>query len=231
MIFRQLFDYETWTYTYLLADSVSREALLIDTVYEQSERDAQLIRELGLQLKYVLETHVHADHITGASNLKHIFPATQAVVSVYGGAVCADIQTDDGAELHLGDQAVQVLATPGHTHGCVSYLVPGMVFTGDALFIRGCGRTDFQQGDPGQLYDSITHKLFTLPEETLVYPGHNYAGMTVSSIGEEKRWNPRLAGKSREEFIALMTQLDLAPPKKIAVSVPANLRCGNLSVD
>ncbi|HEY9839976.1 MAG TPA: MBL fold metallo-hydrolase, partial [Candidatus Obscuribacterales bacterium] len=209
MIFRQLFDYDTWTYTYLIGDEVSREAVLIDSVHEQAERDARLINELGLELKYLMETHVHADHITGVTDVKKHFPQARSVVSKYGGAECADFLTDEGDVFKIGETEIKVLSTPGHTNGCVSYLVDGMVFTGDALFIRGSGRTDFQQGDPGKLYDGVTQKLFSLPEQTLVYPGHNYAGLTVSTIGEEKRFNPRFAGKSREEFIALMQQLNL----------------------
>lgn len=230
MIFRQLFDYDTWTYTYLIADEKTREAVLIDSVYEQTERDAQLLKELNLELKYLLETHVHADHITGVTGMKRHFPQARSVVSRYGGAPCADHLTDQGDVFKIGDIEIKVLATPGHTDGCISFLVGDRVFTGDALFIRGSGRTDFQQGDPGRLYDGVTQKLFTLPDTTLVYPGHNYAGMTVSTIGEEKRFNPRFAGKSRDEFIALMNALQLPHPKKLAESVPANQRCGNLAV-
>lgn len=226
MIFRQLFDKETSTYTYLLADEVSREAILIDSVREQTERDAQLLQELGLELKYMLDTHVHADHVTGTYRMKEFFPEAKAVVSRHGGAPCADQHTDEGDVFKIGKQEVRVLSTPGHTNGCVSYYVAGKVFTGDALFIRGTGRTDFQQGDAGKLYDSITQKLFTLPDSTEVYPGHDYRGRTVSSIGEEKQFNPRLAGKSREEFITLMENLNLPHPKHIAEAVPANQRCG-----
>lgn len=229
MIFRQLFDYETWTYTYLIGDELTREAVLIDSVHEQAERDARLIQELGLELKYLMETHVHADHITGVTEIKRHFPQAKSVVSRYGGAACADILSDQGDVFKIGAIEIKVLATPGHTNGCVSYLIDGMVFSGDALLIRGSGRTDFQQGDAGKLYDGVTGKLFSLPESTLVYPGHNYAGMTVSTIGEEKRFNPRFAGKTREQFIELMQQLNLPHPKKIAESVPANLNCGNLA--
>lgn len=228
MIFRQLFDYDTWTYTYLIGDEVSREAALIDSVREQAPRDAQLLHELGLNLKYLLETHVHADHITAVTELKQHFPQAQSVVSMYGGADCADILTHEGDVFTLGEITIKVLSTPGHTNGCVSYLLSDRVFTGDALFIRGSGRTDFQQGDAGKLYDGVTQKLFTLPDQTWVYPGHNYAGLTVSTIAEEKRFNPRFAGKTREQFIELMHQLNLPAPKKMAESVPANLKCGNL---
>lgn len=228
MLFRQLFDAETGTYTYLLADPTSREALLIDSVHGQVERDARLIRELDLKLSYLLETHIHADHVTGTAALKQLFPAARSVVSDQSGCACADLAVHDGHSIQLGAYSVWVLSTPGHTRGCLSFLAEGRVFTGDALLIRGCGRTDFQEGDPGQLYDSITQKLFTLPAETLVYPGHNYQGLTMSSIAEEKRHNPRLAGKSRDEFIAIMNGLALPPPKKLHEAVPANLNCGRL---
>lgn len=229
MIFRQLFDYQTWTYSYLIADEITREAALIDSVREQAERDTKLILELGLELKYLLETHVHADHITAVSELKQLFPQAQSVVSGQACAACADLHVNDGDLLKLGDLEIQVLSTPGHTDGCVSYRVGNRVFTGDALFIRGSGRTDFQQGDAGKLYDGVTQKLFTLPDATEVYPGHNYAGMTMSTIGEEKRFNPRFAGKSRAQFIALMRTLNLPAPKRLAESVPANLNCGKVS--
>ncbi|PKL75185.1 MAG: Zn-dependent hydrolase [Candidatus Melainabacteria bacterium HGW-Melainabacteria-1] len=229
MIFRQLFDHETWTYTYLIGDESTREAVLIDSVHEQAERDARLLRELGLELKYLMETHVHADHITGVTDIKRHFPNAKSVVSRYGGVECADILADEGDVFTIGEIAIKVLSTPGHTNGCVSFLVDGMVFTGDALFIRGSGRTDFQQGDAGKLYDGVTQKLFTLPDQTLVYPGHNYAGMLVSTIDEEKRFNPRFAGKTREQFIEIMHNLNLPAPKKLAESVPANLKCGNLA--
>jgi sulfur dioxygenase len=230
MIFRQLFDQDTWTYTYLIADEVTREAALIDSVAERADRDAKLLNDLNLNLKYLMETHVHADHITGVASMKSYFPEAQSVVSEAGGAPCADILTRAGEVYTLGSIEIQVLSTPGHTDGCVTYLSQDKVFTGDALFIRGTGRTDFQQGDAGKLYDSIQTQLFTLPDQTLVYPGHDYSGQTVSTIAEEKRLNPRLAGKSRAEFITLMASLNLPHPKKIAESVPANLRCGEIKI-
>lgn len=230
MIFRQLYDQETSTYTYLLADEDTKEAIIIDSVIEQVERDKKLINELGLKLKYILETHVHADHITGAASLKTYFPDAQTVVHNEGGAECADLHSTDGMELKFGNQSIKVLSTPGHTNGCVSYYTDGMVFTGDALLIRGCGRTDFQQGDPGKLYDSVTQKVFTLPDNTTIYPGHDYKGLTSSSVWEEKTFNPRLANKTREEFTLIMNSLDLPYPKKIQESVPANLKCGNVKL-
>ncbi|MFN4149731.1 MAG: MBL fold metallo-hydrolase [Candidatus Sericytochromatia bacterium] len=229
MILRQMFDQDTWTYTYLLADEETKEAVLIDSVYEQAERDAQVIKELGLNLKYLMETHVHADHITGVSRIKEFFPEAKSVVHEHGGAPCADLLTKEGDEYQVGSMTIKVLSTPGHTDGCVSYYTEGMVFTGDSLFIRGTGRTDFQQGSPDKLFESITQKIFTLPDETIVYPGHDYKGLSYSTVGEEKQFNPRLAGKTKEEFAAIMNNLGLPHPKKIDVSVPANQKCGNLA--
>lgn len=227
LFFRQLFDYDTWTYTYLIADPKTKEAALIDTVKEQVQRDLRLLNDLGLHLKFILETHVHADHITGADEIRHATGA-KGVVGRHTNVSCADIRLDDGDQIQLGSFQIKALATPGHTNGCMSYLVEDRIFTGDALLIRGTGRTDFQQGSPETLYESITQKLFSLPDETLVYPAHDYKGLTVSSIGEEKKFNPRVGGeKSKEEFIEIMTNLKLAMPKKIQFAVPANLACGS----
>ena len=230
MLFRQLFEAETSTYTYLLADEATHEAVLIDAVRETLERDVKLLQELGLTLKYVLETHVHADHVTSAGVLRERLGA-QTVVSKAGGAPCADVAVKQGDTIRFGAQAIEVRATPGHTDGCVTYLVRDgektMAFTGDALLIRGCGRTDFQQGDARRLYHSIHEQIFTLPDETFVYPGHDYLGRTVSTVGEEKRLNPRVGGgKSEDEFVGIMANLKLARPKKIDEAVPANLKCG-----
>ncbi|MDX8391927.1 MAG: MBL fold metallo-hydrolase [Mariprofundaceae bacterium] len=224
MLFRQLFDADTWTYTYLLADEQSREAVLIDPVSEQVERDMALTDELGLTLKYVLDTHVHADHVTGNGALRDR-TGCQTGVSGRGGADCADLQLKEGDVFTFGAYQIKVLETPGHTDGCLSFLCGDKVFSGDALFVRGCGRTDFQQGDAGELYDSITGKLYALPNTTWVYPGHDYRGMTVTTIGEEKKHNPRI-NLGREGFIELMGNLNLAQPKKIHEAVPANLACG-----
>ena len=226
MLFRQLFDPETSTYTYLLADEKTRQAVIIDPVVEQTSRDLSLLDELGLRLVYMLETHVHADHVTGSGALRDATGA-KTVVSRAAGVACADVPVNDGDRLQVGDIEIRVLSTPGHTDGCVSYLAADRVFTGDALPIRGTGRTDFQSGSAERLYHSITEKLFTLPSETLVFPGHDYKGRTVSTIGEELRFNPRLAGKSKEQFVRIMAELKLVPPKKIAESVPANLLCGS----
>jgi sulfur dioxygenase len=224
MIFRQLFDAESSTYTYLIADPASRQAVLIDPVIEQLERDLPLVQELGLKLTHALETHVHADHVTASGQLRERTGCQ--VVAGAGGASCANVHAKHGDEVHVGALTFRVLATPGHTDDSVSYLLQDRVFTGDALLVRGTGRTDFQNGDAGQLYDAITQVLFALPDETLVYPGHDYKGRTATSIGEEKRFNPRLAGKDRAAFIQLMAGLNLAPPKKIDIAVPANRACG-----
>lgn len=227
ILFRQLFDPESSSYTYLLADRKTKQGILIDPVKEQFERDIKLIQELGIKLKYVLDTHVHADHITSTGLFKAKFPALKSVFGAAAEVSCADISIADGDELHFGSYAIKALATPGHTAGCTSFYAEGMVFTGDTLLIRGCGRTDFQQGDAEQLYHSVQQKLYTLDDETLVYPAHNYNGLMVSSIAEEKRFNPRLAlDKSQSEFIDIMHNLNLAAPKKIGIAAPANGRCG-----
>lgn len=223
---RQLFEAETSTFTYLLWDEASREAALIDSVDTTIERDIQLIKELELNLKYTLETHIHADHITGSGRIREKL-GSQAVVHKNSQSDCADILVSDGDTLKLGKRVIRVLDTPGHTNTCITYQSDGILFTGDALLIRGCGRTDFQAGDAGQLYDSITNKLFTLPDDTIIYPGHDYQGLTSSTIGEEKAHNPRLGNnRSKKEFIGLMNALDLEPPKKIDEAVPSNLECG-----
>jgi len=226
--FRQMFDYDTWTYTYLLYDLTSLEGVLIDSVKEQVERDINQITKLGIKLKYNLETHIHADHITGADDIRQ----KTGVEVVYGAGAavpCSDINMKNGDELKFGEFKVKALSTPGHTDGCTSYYVEGMVFTGDALLIGGCGRTDFQQGSADTLYESVNQKLFTLPDDTLHYPAHDYKGLQVSSIGEEKKYNLRLGGgKSKPEFIEIMNNLNLAKPKRIDVSVPANMKCGKI---
>lgn len=230
MLFRQLFDYETWTYTYLIADPQTGEATLVDPVIEQVERDLKLLQELGLTLKYCLETHVHADHITGTGKLRDE-TGCEGIVPEHAQVACANQIVRHGDTLRVGAVKIRAIATPGHTDSHMAYLVNGdRVLTGDALFIRGCGRTDFQSGDAGTLYDSVTQHLFTLPDNTLVYPGHDYRGHSVSTIAEEKRWNPRFAGKTREQFIQFMNGLNLPNPKRIMEAVPANERCGNVPV-
>jgi glyoxylase-like metal-dependent hydrolase (beta-lactamase superfamily II) len=229
MLFRQLYDQETSTYTYLLADSDTKEAILVDPVLEQVERDRKLLQELGLTLRYCLETHIHADHITGTDKLRQM-TGCLGIVPEHAQASCADRHIKDGETLQLGSITIKAIATPGHTDSHMAYLVNSdRVLTGDALFIRGCGRTDFQSGDAGTLYDSVTQRLFALPDDTLVYPAHDYRGHTVSTIGEEKQWNPRFTGRTREGFIEFMGNLNLPDPKKIMEAVPANEMCGRLA--
>ncbi|HIK28220.1 MAG: MBL fold metallo-hydrolase [Oscillatoriaceae bacterium SKW80] len=230
MLFRQLYDNETSTYTYLIADEISREAVLVDPVLEQVDRDLKLLQELGLTLRYCIETHIHADHVTGTDKLRSL-TGCQGIVPENAKVACADRFMKDGEILRIGNIEIKAIATLGHTDSHNSYLVNGdRVLTGDSLFIRGCGRTDFQSGDPGLMYDHVTQKLFTLPDETLVYPGHDYKGHTVSTIGEEKKYNPRFVGKDRASFIEMMNNLNLPDPKKIAEAVPANERCGKVLV-
>lgn len=229
MFFRQLFDLESKTYTYLIADPKTQEAVLVDPVLEQVERDYNLLQELGFKLRYCLETHIHADHITGTSKLRQL-AGCLGILPEKAQAVCAARLIRNGEMLLLGSISIQAIATPGHTDSHMAYQVNGdRVLTGDALFIRGCGRTDFQGGDAGVLFDSVTQRLFTLPEETLVYPAHNYRGCTVSTIGEERQWNPRFAGRDRASFIELMTNLKLPDPQKMMEAIPANEHCGNLA--
>ena len=228
LIFRQLFDQQSSTYTYLLADSTTRDAVMIDPVFERVRRDAALIEELGLHLLYTAETHIHADHVTGASLLKRR-TGSRIAVSAESGVVGADRYLTHGDELVFGGRRLQVRATPGHTRGCVTYVLDEgtMAFTGDCLLIRGCGRTDFQQGDPHALFRSIRDQILSLPEACLLYPGHDYRGLTVTSVGEERRFNPRLGGElSEEDFVGFMKNLGLAHPKQIDIAVPANLKCG-----
>ncbi|WP_126284203.1 rhodanese-like domain-containing protein [Burkholderia stagnalis] len=228
MIFRQLFDPQSSTYTYLLADRASGEALLIDPVFEQVRRDAALLDELGLRLGMTIDTHVHADHVTGAWLLKQ---RTGSAIgfSAASGAQGADRYLRDGDQCAFGGRYLTVRATPGHTNGCISLVLDdeSMAFTGDCLLIRGTGRTDFQQGDPRAMYRAVHGRIFTLPQACLLYPAHDYRGLTVTSVGEERRFNPRLGGDlSEDDFAGYMTNLGLPHPRQIDVAVPANLQCG-----
>jgi len=228
MLFRQLLDRETSTYTYLLADEATHDAVLIDPVLDQLERDVGLIQDLGLRLAYALDTHVHADHVTALGSLRERL-GVRTVVSEGAGVGCADVRVKDGDTIQFGGHRLEVFTTPGHTSGCVSYVMSDrtMAFTGDALLIRGCGRTDFQGGDAHQLYRSVHDKLFTLPPATLIYPAHDYQGRTATSVDEERRVNPRLGGeKSEAEFVAIMQALALAYPKHMDVALSRNVRCG-----
>ena len=228
LVFRQLFDPTSSTYAYLLGCSASKEAVLIDSVFEQVRRDAALIDELGLKLVCTLETHVHADHVTGAWLLKRRF-GSEIALSAESGASGADRLLKDGDRVVFGRRSLEVRATPGHTNGCVTYVLDDetMAFTGDCVLIRGSGRTDFQQGNAHALYRSVRARIFSLPDGCLLYPAHDYRGLTVTSVAEEKCFNPRLGGEVGEaDYVGYMKSLDLPHPKKIDEAVPANLRCG-----
>jgi sulfur dioxygenase len=228
MIFRQLFDPQSSTYTYLLADPASREALLIDPVFEQARRDAALLDELGLKLAWTLETHVHADHVTGAWILREKL-GSRIAISERSGAEGADKYFGSLERISFGKRNLEVRPTPGHTDGCTTFVLDdrSMAFTGDALLIRGCGRTDFQGGDARTLYRSVREQIFSLPDACLLYPGHDYRGLTVTSVGEEKLFNPRLAESIGEgDFVGYMTHLGLPHPKQMELAVPANKKCG-----
>jgi sulfur dioxygenase len=228
MIFRQLFDPVSCTYTYLLGDTRSREAVLVDPVFERHVRDAALVRELGLRLVCTLDTHCHADHVTGAWLMKQATGSRIGLAAAYA-ARHVDLPLVHGERITFGSEALEVRATPGHTSGCLAFLAEdeSMVFTGDALLVRGAGRTDFQGGDAHLLFRSIREQLFTLPDTCIVYPGHDYDGRTSSTIGEEKVHNPRIGGGAREEdFVGTMSNLGLPHPKQLAVAVPANMCCG-----
>lgn len=224
-MFKQMFDTESSTYTYLLVDENTREAVIIDPVANHIEDYIVMIEQHNLHLKYSLETHVHADHITASGKLRQRLGVKTGVSELCGAAV-ADMQLNDGDELMIGDQKIQVIATPGHTAGSVSFLWNDRIFTGDALLINGCGRTDFQGGSAADLFESIANRIFTLPDETLIYPGHDYNGRRISSVAQEKAINPRLAGKTLDEFVAIMNNLNLPKPKLIDIAVPANRMCG-----
>ena len=222
----QLFDTESSTFTYILAAPGDPAAVLIDPVAQHWERDLAHLARLNLTLAYILETHAHADHVTSAGKLRELTGAKAAVPGGCGIAP-ADLQLADGDRILFGkDEQIVVLNTPGHTAGSVSYLWRGNVFTGDTLLIDGCGRTDFQSGSAEALYDSARNKLFVLPDDTLVWPAHDYKGQSVSTIGWEKRHNARLARHSRQEFVDLMAKLDLPKPKLIDIALPANQNLG-----
>lgn len=226
LVFQQLFESQSSTYTYLLADAVTKEAVLIDSVIETVDRDLELISELGLRLKYVLDTHIHADHVTASGEIRNRL-AIKTGAAAKANVPCADLHLKEGDVINFGQFAIKVLETPGHTDSSLSFVLEDMVFTGDALLVRGTGRTDFQGGSAAQLYETITEKLFKLPPSTKVYPAHDYKGFTSSTIEMEIKHNPRAGrGKTKEEFIKIMSELKLAYPKKIDIALPANQTCG-----
>jgi len=226
VVFRQLFDKNTSTYTYLLGCKKTRECVLIDPVWEHVDRDLQLVKELKLDLVYGINTHCHADHVTGTGAIKERLPKVKSVFAK--SEVMADIWMSNGDDLEFGDGiTINFRSTPGHTTDCMSLYCKEIqsVFTGDAVLIRGCGRTDFQGGSSETLYKSVHRQIFSLPEETFIYPAHDYKGRTVSTVGEEKAHNPRLS-KSLKEFQEIMAKLQLGLPKMIHIAVPANVKCG-----
>ncbi|MEO6022506.1 MAG: MBL fold metallo-hydrolase [Burkholderiales bacterium] len=227
MIFRQLFDQDSGTYTYLLAARAGGEALLIDPVLERVDQYLQLIDELELKLVIALDTHVHADHITALGKLRDR-TGCPTLMGEFSKATCVSAQIKDGETINMGGIKLRGLYTPGHSDDSFSLVMADRVFTGDTLLIRGTGRTDFQNGDPLAAYDSLFNKLLKLPDETLVYPGHDYKGWTVSTIGEEKRHNPRLQVANAAQYAAIMNNLHLPSPKMMDVAIPANLGCGKI---
>jgi len=230
LIFRQLFDAASSTYTYLLGCAVTRQAVIIDTVFEQHFRDRALIEELGLHLVAALDTHCHADHVTGAWLMQQATGCRIGISARYGADLHgADLRLDHGDRIPFGMRHLAVRATPGHTDGCITYVSDDqrLAFTGDCLLIRGAGRCDFQQGHAGTLYQSITGQIFSLPDDCLVFPAHDYVGRTMSCVGEERVHNPRIGGQADErDFVGFMENLNLPHPKQLAVAVPANLRSG-----
>ena len=226
MIFQQLFETITSTYTYILADEDTHEAVIIDSVLETVPRDLNLLKELELELLYTLDTHVHADHITGSGKISHETGAKIAI-SAEAPVQGAHVLLQDGEVLKFGKHEIKALATPGHTNSRMCFHVNGRIFTGDTLMIRTNGRTDFQEGSPEKLFNSIHKKLYSLPDNVLVYPGHDYKGFTSSTIGAEKKFNARInARQSLAAFNEIMKNLNLPPPKKMHIVVPANLKCG-----
>lgn len=225
MLFRQLFDAESSTYTYLMAARPGGEALIIDPVLGQLPAYLQLVEQLGLRLVVALDTHTHADHVTALGALRD---ATDCLTRMgeQSGAECVSARFRDGERIAIEGVELRALYTPGHTDDSYSFVMADRVFTGDALLIRGSGRTDFQNGDAHAAWDSLFNRLLRLPDETRVYPGHDYRGWTVSSIGEERRWNPRLQVDSAAEYAALMASLKLPTPKLMDLAIPANRACG-----
>ncbi|VDK34925.1 unnamed protein product [Taenia asiatica] len=227
LVFRQLFEPISSTFTYLIGDPSSRRAVLIDPVLETVQRDAKVVRELDLDLRFVINTHVHADHVTGSGALKEMFgPTCKSVISDTSGAR-ADVHVKASEVLDCGNIQLECRSTPGHTNGCFTYVLHSAraAFTGDALLIRGCGRTDLEQGSPESLYESVHSKILSLPDDYLLFPAHEYSGRMMTTVGEEKKYNTRLR-VSKKDFVELMKNLNLAYPKQIDRSLPLNLKCG-----
>ena len=225
-VFRQLFDKTSSTYTYIVGSKKTRECLIIDPVVDQLERDLNLLKQLDLKLTYILDTHVHADHITASGKLRK---STNAKIVLGSGNKIegVDVLLNDGEVLEMGDVVVQAIHTPGHTSGCTTFKIEEALFTGDTVLIRRTGRTDFQGGSSAQLYKSITQKLWVFADDTVIYPGHDYTGFTTTTVGEEKKWNARVKeGITEEEFVKIMADLKLDYPKQIDVALPANLKLG-----
>ena len=229
MIFRQLYDHESSTYTYLLAERVGGEALLIDPVKSHVDQYIQLVNEMDMKLVMAVDTHIHADHVTGLGDLRKSTGCISAMGEM-SKAECVSLHFKEGEKLKVDNLHLDILYTPGHTDDSYSFVLADRVFTGDTLLIRGTGRTDFQNGDPADQYDSLFHKLLTLPDQTLVYPAHDYHGMTVSTIREEKQHNPRLQVPDKQAYVELMNSLQLDNPRMMDIAVPANRNCGLKSV-
>ena len=227
---RPVFDPVSSTWTYIVYDRDTMQAVIIDPVLEHRDRDLTLISEMGLKLSYVMETHIHADHITAASEIREETGAKLVYGAANSHVDTGDLFLEEGQALQLDSVSFKAMATPGHTNGCTSYVLNGAVFTGDALLIRGCGRTDFQEGSSETLFHSVRDKLFSLSDDTVVFPAHDYKGMIFSTIGEEKEHNPRLKLENNEEdFVGIMKNLKLAYPRMIDVAVPANLKSGQIN--
>ena len=225
MLFRQLFDRNSSTYTYLLACETTKKAAILDPVVENFRDYITIIEELGLTLNYAIDTHTHADHVTGLGKLREITGCI-TIMGEHSQAACVSQNVSDGEILTIGSIELKALYTPGHTNESFSFYTAGKVFTGDTLLIRGTGRTDFQGGDAGKSWDSIQDKIFSLADDTLIYPGHDYKGWTVSTVAEEKAYNPRLANRKRDDYIAIMNGLELSDPAMMDIAIPANLQCG-----
>jgi glyoxylase-like metal-dependent hydrolase (beta-lactamase superfamily II) len=229
MIFRQLYDHESSTYTYLLAERMGGEALLIDPVKSNVKQYIKLVNELDLQLVMAVDTHIHADHVTGLGDLRQSTGCASAMGEMTK-ADCVSLHFKEGEKLRVDNLHLDIHYTPGHTDDSYSFALPDRVFTGDTLLIRGTGRTDFQNGDPAAQYDSLFNKLLKLSEQTLVYPAHDYHGMTVSTIWEEKHHNPRLQVSNKQAYVELMNSLKLDNPRMMDIAVPANHKCGLMTV-